>query len=226
MLWLKAAPGTLQTAVVASLGVALGCQCIVASRRSVQHPACGGHLLPSQKQLRRDASALCGRWVLSVPLSHAPFSTGDAQEGAAPWGCFCEGPRHPHRLGNHICRRRGGCPGKARAAKGSKRKRQKWVEMERSFSGQGTEQQQVWTVEEDLCLQPKRLKHPWFQLALTLGMLPRAAASVDSLHITRGTVPDVQQVFTHFSFLPCAATTPGCCHRHPPAWCTPTPLTT
>lgn len=83
MLRSKAVPGTPQTAVVAGLGVALGCQCVAASRRSVQRPARWGRILPSQNGPRRDAGALRGRWVLPLPHPHAPFS----DEGCPGGGC-------------------------------------------------------------------------------------------------------------------------------------------
>lgn len=165
MLRSKAVPGTPQTAVVASLGVALGCQCVAASRRSIQRPARWGRILPSQNRPRRDAGALWGRWVLPLPHPHAPFS----DEGCPGGGCS---PGDASEKGFAVPAAGKPHPPPARRSRGGKGKRQKWGEIERNFTGQGREQQQVRRVEADLCLQPKRLKHPRFRPALTPGMFP------------------------------------------------------
>lgn len=165
-----------------------------------------------------EAGCWCPAWevgALPSPLSHTPVSAGGCPGGSCPPGMLLPrasssppaGKPHPP-LARQL----------PRQDQGGKGKRQKWVEIKRNFSRQGREWQRVQRTEEDLCLRPKRLKYRWFQPALTLGMLPPAPANANSLHVTGGTEPDLQRIFTHFA-LPPSAATPGCC---PPAWCTQT----
>lgn len=129
MLRSKAVPGTPWMAVVASMGVALGCQCIVASpwsTYSARHTGAASCPLGAA-----GLGCQCPAWevgALSTLFPPPLLRAGVPRRELLPQGCFCKGLCRPHRPGNHIHRWHGSCSGKARTAKG--RGRNRWKQRE------------------------------------------------------------------------------------------------